>query len=284
MGKRKDLTNQTFGHLTALYRLPSRNGKSYWHCRCDCGNEIDVYINSLISGKTKSFGCARAGEDLTGRQFGLWTVIGRSNRTINGRHRFWTCQCECGTVKDVTIDSLKRGQSHSCGCLPRGGNHKDFTGEKRGGLTALRPTGKIIGNSPEYIWRCECGNEVTLPVSAVPRLGNRKCPDCYKTLKRDQTVDMRQRLERVAIHDLAPKSLRNLEQGKFQSNNTSGVRGVYERRKRWIATGYNNGKRVHLGTFDTMEEAKEARENFIQKQYGDAFRVLEKREGGEDGE
>ena len=148
----QDISNQRFGRLTALYRQPSRNGRVFWRCRCDCGNEIDAEINSLKSGKTISCGCARAGEDFTGRKFGKWTVIGRSNRTINGRHRYWTCQCECGTVKDVSISSLKRGQSRSCGCLTvltRSGNHKDFTGEKRGGLTALRPTGNIIGNSPE---------------------------------------------------------------------------------------------------------------------------------------
>ena len=125
--------------------------------------------------------------------------MGRSNRTINGRHTFWTCQCECGTVKDVSTNSLKRGESHSCGCMPRGGNHRDFTGEKRGALTTLRPTGNIFGKSPEYVWRCECGNEVILPVSAVPRVGNRKCPDCDKALSRGLTVDMRQRLKSVSL-------------------------------------------------------------------------------------
>ena len=93
---------------------------------------------------------------------------------------------------------------------------------------------------------------------------------------------MRQRLGEVAIHGLAPKALRNLEQGKVWSNNTSGVRGVYENRKRWIATGNKNGKRVYLGSFDMIEEAKEARESFIQKEYGDAFRALDKREGEKD--
>ena len=28
-----------------------------WHCKCDCGNECDVDVNSLISGHTKSCGC-----------------------------------------------------------------------------------------------------------------------------------------------------------------------------------------------------------------------------------
>ena len=217
------------------------------------------------------------GEDLTGSKIGRWTVLRKSERKINGKYKHWICQCECGTVKEVAATSLKYGGSFSCGCAIL--EHRDFTGEKRGGLTAIRPTGNTIGNSPEYVWRCECGNEVILPVSAVPRLGNRKCPECDKALRRDLTVDMRQRLQNVAIHGLAPKSLRNLEQGKVWSNNTSGVRGVYEKRKRWIAVGNKNRKRVHLGTFDTMEEAKEARERFIQKEYGDAFRMLDKREG-----
>ena len=39
-----------------------------------------------------------------------------------------------------------------------------------------------------------------------------------------------------------------------------------------------NGKAVALGTFDTKEEAKKARDEFAAKQYGEALAVLEERE------
>lgn len=51
----------------------------------------------------------------TGEQFGRLTVICESPRK-NTRRQF-SCRCECGRIKDVPYDSLKRGDSQSCGCL-----------------------------------------------------------------------------------------------------------------------------------------------------------------------
>lgn len=48
-----DLTNKRFGRLVALYY----SGESKWYCKCDCGAEVDVLSQSLISGTTKSCGC-----------------------------------------------------------------------------------------------------------------------------------------------------------------------------------------------------------------------------------
>lgn len=58
----KDLTNQRFGKLIALYRseLVNENGQYVWHCRCDCGNEIDVVNGNLQSGCTQSCGCLKS--------------------------------------------------------------------------------------------------------------------------------------------------------------------------------------------------------------------------------
>lgn len=53
-----DLTGQKFGKLLALY-YNIELGK--WHCKCDCGNECDVFSGSLKSGATKSCGCLSLG-------------------------------------------------------------------------------------------------------------------------------------------------------------------------------------------------------------------------------
>ena len=60
--KKNDLTGRKFGRLTVLYENKDdiRREKyrfSVWHCRCDCGNECDVYGTILTQGKTKSCGC-----------------------------------------------------------------------------------------------------------------------------------------------------------------------------------------------------------------------------------
>ena len=54
--KQKDLTNQKFGRLVALY---SRNvNKRYeWLCECKCGKRTWVKTANLLNGHTKSCGC-----------------------------------------------------------------------------------------------------------------------------------------------------------------------------------------------------------------------------------
>lgn len=53
--QRRDITNQRFGKLVALYRLPEVG--SFWMCRCDCGKEIKVKLPNLLRGVTQSCGC-----------------------------------------------------------------------------------------------------------------------------------------------------------------------------------------------------------------------------------
>lgn len=57
----EDLTGEMFGRLTVMYRLPdhvtpSGQKQRKWHCKCECGNECDVYATQLKNGK-KSCGC-----------------------------------------------------------------------------------------------------------------------------------------------------------------------------------------------------------------------------------
>jgi hypothetical protein len=57
----KDKTGERFGRLVVL-RL-GKKGKSHhrWHCRCDCGNVVEVFTCNLSynlnRGKTQSCGC-----------------------------------------------------------------------------------------------------------------------------------------------------------------------------------------------------------------------------------
>lgn len=54
----KDITGQKFGKLIALYITGQKSGQNYiWHCKCDCGNEIDVREGDLVNGHTSSCGC-----------------------------------------------------------------------------------------------------------------------------------------------------------------------------------------------------------------------------------
>lgn len=56
-----DLTGKTIDTWEVLYRAPSRNRKTIWHCKCtECGKERDVFADSLLGGRTKGCTCHRA--------------------------------------------------------------------------------------------------------------------------------------------------------------------------------------------------------------------------------
>ena len=60
MGRKpKDLSGQKFGMLTVKDMTKKRDGRGsvYWHCVCDCGNEVDVPAARLIQGTCHSCGC-----------------------------------------------------------------------------------------------------------------------------------------------------------------------------------------------------------------------------------
>lgn len=56
----KDLTGQKFNHLTVIRYIGRKNGRTMWHCLCDCGNEVDVDSSSLKSGNTTACGCRQS--------------------------------------------------------------------------------------------------------------------------------------------------------------------------------------------------------------------------------
>jgi len=55
-------------------------------------------------------------KDLTGQKFGRLFVMKRiSDKGI--KHINWLCRCDCGVVKSINGDALKKGSTKSCGCL-----------------------------------------------------------------------------------------------------------------------------------------------------------------------
>ncbi len=56
--KVSEFIGKRFGRLTVLGQTdetPRKNKR--WHCRCDCGNEVDVFAGNLLRGRTRSCGC-----------------------------------------------------------------------------------------------------------------------------------------------------------------------------------------------------------------------------------
>ena len=56
-GQFKNISGQRFGRLRVLEFVKTQNGKSYWHCTCECGSQGIFKAEALQIGHTKSCGC-----------------------------------------------------------------------------------------------------------------------------------------------------------------------------------------------------------------------------------
>lgn len=56
-----DIKGKRYGHLTAEYITERRDakGSAIWHCKCDCGKEVDISYNKLLYTKRTSCGCQK---------------------------------------------------------------------------------------------------------------------------------------------------------------------------------------------------------------------------------
>lgn len=59
-------------------------------------------------------------KDELGHKYGLLTVIEETSlRHPLNRCIMWKCECACGNITVVSGNSLRFGQTKSCGCLKR---------------------------------------------------------------------------------------------------------------------------------------------------------------------
>ncbi len=119
----KDITNQRFGRLTALYPDHKEHNRFLWKCRCDCGKEPVVDITCLTSGNTRSCGCLRdevikqnMAKDIRGEKFGKLTPLYFTGEQIGNKENVWMCRCECGNLTKASVSRLTSGDKLSCGC------------------------------------------------------------------------------------------------------------------------------------------------------------------------
>lgn len=59
MGIKNDISGNKYGLLTVIKYTGKNDSRrhSIWLCQCDCGNQINVSRNNLVSGNTSSCGC-----------------------------------------------------------------------------------------------------------------------------------------------------------------------------------------------------------------------------------
>lgn len=204
--------------------------------------------------------------DLTGKRFGRLLVAERSENR-NGKVS-WKCFCDCSNIKIVTSNMLVSRHTRSCGCLHREELSKRT---KTHGHTANNTTTPEFRSWFSMIRRCTKEND-----HAYPRYGGRGIKICDRWLSFSEFLkDMGERpskdhsLDRIDVNgNYEPSNCRwatNVEQARNKRCfNSLGKPGIYlSPNKKYLAkiTHTTNGIKstVHLGTFNDLESAIQAR-------------------------
>jgi len=150
-----------YGRWTVVGDKVSKNGRSHILCKCKCGTERLVSLQSLERGLSTSCGCLkneklsqrskRLVKDIAGERFGRLVVQHRdyvAQESRKSKSAYWVCKCDCGVMKTIQGSSmLKNNGTRSCGCLA-----KELSG-KRGRLLNTKPRGEASFNSLFYHYK-----------------------------------------------------------------------------------------------------------------------------------
>lgn len=121
-----------------------------------------------------------AKEDLTGKKFGLLTVIEPAPDYVTPKGckvPMWRCKCECGNEVITRGSSLKSGHTKGCGQKHR--RFEDLTGRRFGRLTVLeRGDNETLSNGHNqirWICKCDCGNKVLVRGTSLKNGHTQSC-------------------------------------------------------------------------------------------------------------
>ena len=129
--------------------------------------------------------------DITGKKYGMLTVIERVKNV--GNASMWKCKCDCGNEIIVPNMELKYGSKKSCGCTEVY-NHMtfDLTGRRFDNVTVLEKA-KSKDGERRWVCECDCGNKVEFSTRQLLHRSNLSC-GCKKwkfpPYKRCNQVDL----------------------------------------------------------------------------------------------
>ena len=181
----KDLTGCIFGDYQVLYRTECPEGKNpdhaWWLCQCNLCKKYFIKQGSYLTKKTAKNECD-CHYDLVGQKIGRWTVQYLLEERTKKRGKIYHCKCECGNEKDVPAETLRRGESQSCGCLNRElaaercrATRIDLTGQRFGKLVALFPIYNENGGHTLWHCKCDCGNECDIDMGNLRQGFSQSC-------------------------------------------------------------------------------------------------------------
>ena len=128
-------------------------------------------------------------KDLTGQTFNRLTVLGLAgyfphspnSKKLEAR---WFAQCSCDKSILVSGDSLKSGNTKSCGCHKKDILTPDITGQRFGRLTVIKEADNRHYARRNSYWEClcDCGNTIVIQGGALRSGHTRSCGCLVKEL------------------------------------------------------------------------------------------------------
>lgn len=109
-------------------------------------------------------------------------MIKESDKRDNAGSIYWTCKCECGNIKDVSGNSLRKGKSTNCGCRNKQRladlHLESLVGRWYSDLVVLEKTDKRESGSVVWKCKCKCGNICYRNTNILKRLSYHGCNEC----------------------------------------------------------------------------------------------------------
>ena len=258
---------QKFGELTIIREVDPVCASRKFRCLCSCGVEEDKYLTSIKNGKQDC--CSECSKkrrrvDLTGKRFGLLTVVSPSEEDYKHYNPKWNCVCDCGNTLTTGRATLQSGTTNSCG------------------LSCRLKVNPLV-HSPTWnswwqmIQRCRQGRKNYENVSVCkrwePKLGG-----TFENFVEDMGIRPEgHTLNRIHCADIYSKetcewatlSLQGFDKRRSKEN-TSGRTGVRWEKSRglWSASIGYEGRTIYLGRFSDFEEACKARDKAELELYG----------------
>lgn len=224
-------------------------------------------------------------KDLTNQTFGIMKVLKQIETDKKGR--YWLCQCSiCNHMRPMSSSQLTNGKFEKCICKRFKNNTYEecatyykifFPDEEEYFICDKEDFEKYCINKKWYIdgrgYVCSSNED-----NKVIRFHRIVMGITDKNLEVDHIngnqLDNRKKNLRICEHKYNGKNL------SLKSNNTSGTPGVwyFKRTNQWIAEIKVNYIKIHLGYFQTKEEAIAARKEAENKYFGE-YSSLNSRNG-----